>query len=135
MPVQLEIVTPEGKTFSDQVDLVVVPGVEGELGVLPAHSPLITTLQPGELRYQQGKDEHFLAVGDGILEVTATSVAVLTDLAIRDAEIDEAAVEKALEAAKLALEEKTSDEEIAAVQLAIQKSLAQLHVKRRRRRL
>jgi len=135
MPVHLEIVTPEGKTFSDQVDLVVVPGVEGELGVLPAHSPLITTLQPGELRYMQGKEEHFLAVGEGVLEVTSTTVAVLTDMAISDADIDEAAVEKAMEQARLTLEEKTSDEEIAAVQLAIQKSMAQLHVKRRRRRI
>ncbi|MEM1294805.1 MAG: ATP synthase F1 subunit epsilon [Verrucomicrobiota bacterium] len=133
MPIHLEIVTPEGKNFSDEVEIVVAPGVEGELGVLASHAPLVTTLQPGELRYTHNGDEHFLAVGAGILEVTSKSVAVLTDLAIADDEIDEAAVEAALESAKMALEEKHDVEEIAAVQLAIQKSMAQLHVKRRRK--
>tara|TARA_R110002096_G_scaffold200639_2_gene384620 strand:- start:4070 stop:4477 length:408 start_codon:yes stop_codon:yes gene_type:complete len=133
MPIHLEIVTPEGKNFSDEVEIVVAPGVEGELGVLASHAPLVTTLLPGELRYTYKGEEHFLAVGSGILEVTAKSVAVLTDLAIRDEEIDEAAVEAALESAKLALEEKQDVEELAAVQLAIQKSMAQLHVKRRRK--
>ena len=133
MAMRLQIVTHEGVTFDDEVDLVVAPGAEGEMGLLKSHAPLVTTLRPGELRYTHDGEEHFLAVGEGILEVTADTVAVLTDLAIRDAHIDEAAVEKALEEAKLALEEKVSDEEIAAVQVAIQKSLAQLHVKRRRR--
>lgn len=135
MALQLEIVTPEGKIFSDRVDLVVAPGSEGELGILTSHSPLVTTLKPGELRYTHNGEEHFLAVGEGVLEVTPDSVSVLTDLAIDEEHIDEAAVEKALESAKLALEEKTTAEEVAAVQVAIQKSLAQLHVKRRRRRV
>lgn len=135
MPIHLEIVTPEGKNFSDEVEIVVAPGVEGELGVLSSHAPLVTTLQPGELRYTHKGEEHFLAVGAGILEVTAKSVAVLTDLAVADAEIDEAAVEAALESAKMALEEKHDVEELAAVQLAIQKSMAQLNLKRRRKHL
>lgn len=133
MALRLQIVTHEGITFDDQVDIVVAPGAEGEMGLLSSHAPLVTTLEPGELRYTHNGEEHFLAVGSGVLEVTSDSVAVLTDLAVRDADIDEAAVEKALEQAKLALEEKVSDEEIAAVQVAIQKSLAQLHVKRRRK--
>ncbi|MEM7011663.1 MAG: ATP synthase F1 subunit epsilon [Verrucomicrobiota bacterium] len=133
MALRLQIVTPEGLTFDDEVELVVAPGSEGEMGLLSSHAPLVTTLEPGELRYTHKGEEHFLAVGAGVLEITADNVAVLTDLAVRDADIDEAAVEKALEKAKLALEEKVSDEEIAAVQVAIQKSLAQLHVKRRRK--
>ncbi|MFT5466793.1 MAG: F-type H+-transporting ATPase subunit epsilon [Verrucomicrobiales bacterium] len=133
MALKLQIVTHEGLTFSDEVDLVVAPGIEGEMGLLTSHAPLVTTLQPGELRYTLNGEEHYLAVGAGVLEVTADSVAVLTDVALRDSEIDEAAVEKALEEAKLALDEKVTDEEIAAVNISIQKSLAQLHVKRRRR--
>lgn len=134
MAFRLEIVTPEETTFSDMVDDVVVPGSEGELGVLVSHAPLVTTLKPGELRYHKDGEEHFLAVGDGILEITPNSVAVLTDLAINEADIDEAAVEKALQSAQDALSEKVSEEEIAAVEASIMKSLAQLQLKRRRRK-
>lgn len=134
MPIQLEIVTPEKSVFSDMVDSVVVPGVDGELGVLPAHAALVTTLAPGELRYTKNGEETEFAVGEGILEVMPHKVAVLTDLAVRDAEIDEAIVEEALARAQKSLEEKLGDEEVAAVQASIQKSLAQLHLKRKRRR-
>lgn len=132
---RLEIVTPEKRTFSDLVDLVVIPGVEGEMGVLENHAALVTTLAPGELRYAKGGEEHELAVGEGIVEITGTSVSVLTDLAIAEADIDEAAVAAALERAEKALQEKLGDEEIATVQAAIQKSMAQLHLKRKRRRV
>ncbi len=134
MPFQLDIVTPEAKTFSDQVDDVVVPGSEGELGVLANHAPLVTTLKPGELRYHKDGEEHHLAVGEGIIEVSANGVAVLTDLAIGEADIDEAEVQAALQRAQDALNEKISDEEIAAVEATIMKSLAQLELKRRRRK-
>ncbi len=133
MPFQLDIVTPEAKTFSDQVDDVVVPGSEGELGILANHAPLVTTLKPGELRYHKDGEEHHLAVGEGVIEVTAKGVAVLTDLAIGADDIDEAAVEAALQRAKDALNEKISDEEVAAVEASIMKSIAQLELKRRRR--
>ncbi|MEQ1842832.1 MAG: ATP synthase F1 subunit epsilon [Verrucomicrobiales bacterium] len=138
MSTRLQIVTPEGRVFSDQVDLVVVPGSEGELGVLSAHAALVTALKPGELRYVKDGKEHILAVGSGLLEVTANSVAVLSDLAVNEADIDEHAVEKALEAARKALEERPDGahpEDIVGLQLAIQKSMAQLDVKRRRKRL
>lgn len=134
MPFQLDIVTPEAKTFSDQVDDVIVPGSEGELGILVNHAPLVTTLKPGELRYRKDGVEYHLAVGEGILEVTPNRVAVLTDLAIGAAEIDEAAVEAALQRAQDALNDKISDEEFAAVEASIAKSMAQLHLKRRRRK-
>ena len=79
MPLQLDIVTPEKRVLSETVDSVVLPGTEGEFGVLPMHVPLVTTLKPGELVYSKdGKSEHF-AIGTGFVEVTGTSVAVLTD--------------------------------------------------------
>jgi F-type H+-transporting ATPase subunit epsilon len=135
MPMRLEIVTPEKRTFSDVVDLVVIPGIEGELGVLENHAALVTTLAPGELRYTKGGVEHEMAVGEGVVEVTGSTVSVLTDMAISESEIDEAAVTAALERAERALQEKLGDEEIATVQAAIQKSMAQLHLKRKRRTL
>lgn len=138
MATLLQIVTPEGQVFSDKVDLVVVPGSEGELGVLSAHAPLVTTLNPGELRYMKDGQEHIFAVGSGLLEVTQETVAILSDLAVNEKDIDEHAVEKALEAARKAYEERPDDahpEDIVALQLAIQKSMAQLAVRRRRHRL
>ncbi|HUF63920.1 MAG TPA: F0F1 ATP synthase subunit epsilon [Verrucomicrobiales bacterium] len=135
MPLKLEIVTPEKKIFSDEVETVVIPGTEGEMGILPMHAPLVTTLIPGELRYVKDGAEMELAVGEGFVEVTQQRVAVLTDMAVSDEQIDEAAVEDALKRAEEALQEKTTAEEVAAVQASIQKSLAQLHLKRKRRRL
>ena len=138
MPIQLDIVTPEKKILSETVDSVVLPGTEGEFGVLPMHVPLVTTLQPGELVYaKNGKSEHF-AIGTGFVEVTGTSVAVLTDMAVEAAAIDEKAVQDALDRAQHALEhlkDTTPSEDLAATQAIVQKSLAQLHVKRRRHTL
>lgn len=135
MAMQLNIVTPEKRTFSDTVEQVVLPGSEGEMGVLPGHVALVTTLQPGELRYLKDGVETSLAVGEGVVEVTQQGVSVLTDMAIGEDDINEAAVQEALQRAEAALHEKVDAEEIAAVQVAIQKSLAQLELKRRRRHL
>jgi F-type H+-transporting ATPase subunit epsilon len=130
---RLDIVTPEKLAFSDEIDSVVVPGGEGELGILPSHAPIVSTLQPGELRYLKGGKETSLAIGTGIVEVSHDRVSVLTDMALGAEEVDESAVEKAIEAAKKAMSEKLMPEETAAAQLALQKSLAQLHIKRRHR--
>ncbi|CAN5337123.1 F0F1 ATP synthase subunit epsilon [soil metagenome] len=135
MPLHLSIVTPEKTTFSDTVETVVIPGLLGELGILPQHTPLLTGLKPGELRYTKDGKSHELAVGEGLVEVMPDKVSVLTDLAVGSEEIDEAAVQKALDRAEAALKEISGDEEVAAVQAAIQKSLAQLHLKRKRRTL
>lgn len=135
MALRLEIVTPEEEIFSDEVDICVLPGIDGEMGVLPSHAALVTIITPGELSYTKGGETEFLAVGEGFIEVGPDGVSVMTDMAISDEHIDEDAVEKALQSARDALAEKTTDEEVAAVQASIQKSLAQLHVKRRRRRL
>ena len=129
---RLEIVTPEAKAYSEDVEMVTLPGSEGELGIYPKHVPLLTTLRPGELRVLKDGKESFLAVGEGFVEITGESVSVLTDLAMESAQIDEAAVEKAIESAKAAMKEDHSAEDVAAIQATLSKALAQLHVKRRR---
>jgi len=131
---RLEIVTPEARTYSEDVDMVVLPGVEGELGIFPLHVPLMTELNPGELRVLKDGRELALAVGEGFAEVTQEKVSVLTDMAIEESAIDEEAVQKAIARAEEAMrtQDKMSTEEVAAVQAALQKSLAQLRVKRRR---
>jgi F-type H+-transporting ATPase subunit epsilon len=129
---RLEIVTPETKAYSEDVEMVTLPGSEGELGVYPNHVPLLTTLKPGELRILKGGRETALAVGEGFVEIKGDSVSVLTDLALEATQIDEAAVEKAIESAKAAMKEDHTPEHVAAIQATLAKSLAQLHVKRRR---
>lgn len=129
----LEIVTPEQKIYSDDVDSVVVPGVEGELGVLPQHVPLMTQLLPGELRVFKGGEELCLAVGEGFVEIGADKVAVLTDMAVKESDIDGLAAEEAVRRAEEAIKDsKLDDEEYATVKASLQKSLALVRVKRRR---
>lgn len=130
---RLEIVTPEAKTYSEDVDSVVIPGVEGEFGVLPMHVPLMTQMEPGELRVMKSGQELRLAVGEGFVEVTSTKVAVLTDMAVKESEIDEAAAEEAVRRAEEAMSgQKLSNEEYAATNAALLRSLALIKVKRRR---
>ena len=129
----LQIVTPEQKVYSDDVDSVVIPGMEGELGVLPQHVPLMTQLLPGELRVHKGGEELRLAVGEGFVEIGPDKVAVLTDMAVRESEIDESAAEDAVKRAEEAMKDtKLGDEEYATVKASLQKSLAMVRVKRRR---
>jgi F-type H+-transporting ATPase subunit epsilon len=115
---RLEIVTPEAKTFSDDVDSVVIPGAEGEFGVLPQHVALMTEIVPGELRIMKGGEETRLAVGAGFVEVTQESVSVLTDMAVLEQVIDEAAAEAAMKRAEEAMKSKHLNEEGYAVQAA-----------------
>ena len=130
---KLEIVTPETTAYSEDVEMVTLPGSEGELGVYPNHVPLLTTLNPGELRVLKGGRESFLAIGEGFVEITGSSVSVLTDMALEATGIDESAAEEAVARAQKAMKEDLGKEECAAVQASLQKALAQLHVKRRRR--
>jgi F-type H+-transporting ATPase subunit epsilon len=129
---KLEIVTPEKTAYSEDVEIVTLPGSEGELGVYPNHVPLLTTLNPGELRVVKGGRESFLAIGEGFVEITASTVSVLTDMALEPASIDESAAEAAVARAQAAMKEDLGKEEVAAVSASLQKALAQLHVKRRR---
>jgi len=129
----LEIVTPEAKTFSGEVDMVVLPGVEGELGILPMHVPLMTQLLPGEVRILQDGKQTELVVGTGFVEVSQTHVSILTDMAMADTEIDEAAAEEAMKRAEARAKEKDlNSEEVAEIQSSIARSLAQLKFKRRK---
>ncbi|MCX6977684.1 MAG: ATP synthase F1 subunit epsilon [Verrucomicrobia bacterium] len=131
---KLEIVTPEKVVYSDNVDGVVIPGVEGEMGIYPMHIPLMTILLPGELVVTIGSKKLFLAIGEGFVTIDQTSVKVITDMAIESNEIDEAAVEAAVKRAEetMARKEDVSAEESATMQAILAKSLAQLKVKRRR---
>ena len=129
---KLEIVTPEAKTYSEDVDMVTLPGVEGEMGIFPQHVPLMTQLKPGEIIVRKGGQEYFLAVGEGFVEVTGERVAVLTDMAVPFDQIDEVKVEEARKRAEARLAEKLDDEQSAAVQASLANALAQLNVKRRR---
>ena len=129
----LEIVTPEGKIYSDEVEMVTLPGVEGELGVFPQHVPLMTQIVAGEIAVRKGGKDEYLAVGEGFVEITGARVAVMTDLAIRAENIDEAQAEQAKRRAEARLSEKLDDEEAAMVNAALAHSLAQLKVKRRQR--
>jgi F-type H+-transporting ATPase subunit epsilon len=130
---QLEIVTPEAKAFSEEVDMVVLPGVEGELGVLPLHVPLMTRLLPGEVRITQGQKQTELVVGNGFVEILPDRVAILTDMAMTDSDVDEQAAEEAIKRAKTALQDKTlHSDELAEVESALARSIALLRFKRRR---
>ena len=131
---RLEIVTPEAKTYSEDVDMVTLPGIDGEYGILPLHVPLITGLKPGPLKVQKGGQEILLATGGGFAEVMPDRVSVLTDMAVRDADVDEAAAQAAADRAKAALNDRTlSSEAQAEAEAALARSLAQLHIKRNRR--
>lgn len=130
----LKIVTPEKQIFDDTVDQVNISTSDGEIGILPNHANLMTKVVPGELRIKKGTKVDVLAVGEGFLQVTGNVLTIMTDLAINEDEINEKAVEEAKKRAEQALEQKLSDEEYAETFAALEKSLAQLRVKRRHRR-
>ncbi|MGD0471298.1 MAG: ATP synthase F1 subunit epsilon [Terriglobales bacterium] len=128
---RLEIVTPDATVYSEAVDMVTLPAVEGQMGVLPQHVRLMTQLVPGELIVSKDGHEDFLAVGEGLVEVTNDHVSIVTNMAISIENIDEAAAEEARQRAAARLKEKLSSEEVASVNASLARSLAQLHVKRR----
>ena len=112
--------------------MVTLPGVEGEMGVYPMHVPLMTQIVAGEVIARKDGRDYFLAIGGGFVEITADRVAILTDMAIRAENIDEAKAEEARRRAEARLAEHIDDEEAAMVSAALAHSLAQLQVKRRR---
>ena len=134
-PMLLEIVTAERLVYSDEVDIVVAPGMEGELGILPHHAPLLTILQPGELRiHKTGQEDVYMAVTGGFLEVTGNRVIVLADAAERSEEIDEARAQEALRRAEERLERREEGEDLQRALASIRRSRLRLDVKRRRQR-
>ncbi len=128
---RLEIVTPDAVVYSEEVDMVTLPGVDGQLGIYPQHVPLMTQLVPGEVIVRKGGQDSFLAVGEGLVEITGDRVAILTDMAIKAQNIDEAKAEESRQQAEARLREAKSAEEVASVNAALIRSLAQLSVKRR----
>ena len=130
---KLQIITPEGLAYSEDVEIVGLRSVDGQIGILPRHIRLMTQMLPGEMMVRRNGTQQFLAVGEGLVEVTGDSVAILTDMAIEAEKIDEAKAEEARQRAAARLQEKISDEEVASVNASLARSLAQLRVKRRRR--
>lgn len=128
---KLEIVTPDAKVFSEDVEMVTLPGVEGEMGIFPQHVPLLTQIVAGEVVARKGGQDFFLAIGEGFVEVAGDHVSILADMAIRVENIDEAKAEEARRRAEARLAEHLDDEEAATVQASLTHSLAQLKVKRR----
>ncbi len=135
MPLTLEIVTPEAKVYSDTIDSVVVPTVEGEIGVLPGHIPLLTQVEHGELRVTKGAQTQLLAVSGGFAQIEGDRVRVLAEYAINEEKIDENAVEAAMKRAEQELKDaKNIDpQQYEHLQSLIRYSGVQLAVKRRRR--
>jgi F-type H+-transporting ATPase subunit epsilon len=131
---KLEIITPEATTYSDDVDMVTLPGLEGEMGIFPQHVPLMTQILPGEVIVRKDGKEQFLAVGEGFVEITGARVAILTDMAIKADDIDEVQAEEARRRAESRLQQKISDEDMAAANAAITRSIALLQVKRRHKK-
>jgi len=128
--IKLEIVTPEGKSFSEDVDMVTLTGIDGQMGILPQHMPLMTQLVAGEIVVRKSNENTFLAVGDGFVQVTGDKISILTDMSVRADDIDEAAAEEARKHAEARLAQKLSDEEAATVHASLAHALTQLKVKR-----
>ena len=129
---KLRIVTPEATIYEQGVDMVTLPGVDGQMGLLPGHIRMITQMVPGEMIVHRGGRDECLAVGEGLVEVSSERVDILTDMAISAENIDEAKAEEARQRAVARLKERISSEEVATVNAALVRSLAQLRVKRRR---
>ena len=136
MPLHLEVITPEKKVYEDDVDMVIAPGSEGYLGILPRHAPLLTALGPGEFRVKKGGVEEVLAVFGGFMDVRSDRVVVLTDAAEPAEEIDAQRAQQARDRAREALAQAASmsaaDE--ARARVALQRALVRIRVSERRRR-
>lgn len=129
----LKIVTPEKEIFNEEVSQVNLPSAEGELGILPNHTNLMAKLIPGELKIKKDNKIQIMAVGGGFLQMTDNTLIIMTDLAVEEKDIDERIVEEAKKRAEQALEEKLSQEEYTETIAILEKSLAQLKIKRRHR--
>lgn len=135
MPLTLEIVTPDARVYTDTIDSVVIPTVEGEVGILPGHIPLLTQVEHGELRVTKGNETTWLAVSGGFAEIDGDRVQVLAEHAISEEKIDEKAVEDAMKRAEEQLKEAAhlDPQQYEHLQSLVRYSGVQLAVKRRRR--
>lgn len=130
---KIEIISAERMVYSDDVDVVVAPGVDGELGIHPHHAPLLTYLQPGELKIIKGSEETFLAVSGGFLEIFDNRVVVLADTAEQIEEIDEARAQEAIDRAKDRMSQRSSDIDLQRVMVSLRKAEVRLKVSRKKR--
>ncbi len=130
---RLEIITAERQVYSDEVEVLVAPGLDGELGILPHHAPLMTGLQPGEIMIRKDGEETFLAVTGGFLEVMGNQVTILADACERSDEIDEERARVAMQHAEERLANRTSDLDLEQATVAIRRAESRLRVVRRRR--
>jgi F-type H+-transporting ATPase subunit epsilon len=133
MPLQLEIVTPERRAFTDEVDMVIVPGIEGQLGILPHHTRLISALGTGELRIKQAGTEQIMLISGGFVEVRPDKVVIMADVAEHSDEIDEAKAVEARRAAEAELEQTNEPADLARVRAALQTALMRERIATRRR--
>ncbi|HEY8695924.1 MAG TPA: F0F1 ATP synthase subunit epsilon [Chloroflexota bacterium] len=134
MPLQVEIVTAERKVLEEMADMVVAPGAEGVLGILPRHAPMIALLKAGELRLKRGADEMAVAVTGGVMQVEQTRVIVLADAAERAEEIDEARAREAVERARQRMSDLKDKADQLQLQAALERASVRLRVAERRRR-
>jgi F-type H+-transporting ATPase subunit epsilon len=134
MALTLEIVTPEARVYSETVDTVVIPTVEGEVGILPGHIPLVAQVGAGELRATKGNVTQLLVVGGGFAQVSGDKVSILADSAIQEEKIDENAVAAAMKRAEDALKAKETlpAAEIERLEAVVRFSVAQLGIRKRR---
>ncbi|HLE59040.1 MAG TPA: F0F1 ATP synthase subunit epsilon [Candidatus Limnocylindria bacterium] len=133
MPIRLEIVSPERRAYTDEVDMVTVPGIDGELGILPHHTRLISALGTGELRIRKAGTEQILLISGGFVEVRPDKVIVLADLAEHSDEIDEAKAVEARREAEAKLGEVHDPVDVARVRAALQTALMRERIATRRR--
>ncbi|MSQ40244.1 MAG: F0F1 ATP synthase subunit epsilon [Dehalococcoidia bacterium] len=131
---RFEIVTAERVVYTDEVNAIVAPGIEGELGILPHHAPLLTYLQPGEVRVIKEGQETSIAVTGGFLEVLANKVTILADAAERADEIDEARAQAAIQRAQERLQRRTADVGLERAMTSLRHAQVRLRVAQRRRR-
>lgn len=132
--IKIEVITGERIVYADEVDVIVAPGAEGQLGVLPSHAPLLTTLQPGELVVRKGQEETSMVVSGGFMEVHPDKVIVLADTAERAEEIDVARAEAARQRAIERMQEQADRIDLARAEVALRRSLARLKVIEKRRK-
>ena len=133
MKLNLSILTPESQIYSGEADEILVPTVNGEIGILPNHVSLLTQIMPGELRVKNGGKTNSFAIMGGYLEVANNTVNVLGDYAIRAEDIEVAKAEQAKARAEKAKQEKVSQEDLAVINSELRRSLLELKVARRRR--
>ncbi len=133
MPMMLEIITAERQVYSGEVDMVIAPGFDGQLGILPKHAPLMTMLKPGELTVRKDGEDIYVAVSGGFMEVLGNRVSVLADACERSDEIDEERAEQAMQKAQEALATKGSNVEMGRALASLQRAQVRLGLVRRRR--